>query len=150
MNPVLKSISAALACGFAALLPPPAAEEAATLKEVTLTAKRSADDECHPAANQKTVIDRAEIDAMGGLGITRDARDLPEYQLSLVLDNSLPWWQACAGFQLNLYGRTRTDIPGELGGTLTSRALLDLFATLFLDTQEQGQHSFLVSLEGKW
>ena len=117
------------------------------------------------------------------LGMTRDARDLPEYQWSLALDQSLPWWQASAGFQLNLYGRTTTDIPGELGGTQTSRALLDLFATrrltpqlnLRLDAQnvlgteirrqsaawsgieswrldalEQGQRTFLVSLEGKW
>ena len=69
------------------------------------------------------------------LGIKRDVRDLPDYQWSLALDQTLPWWQASAGFQLNLYGRTTTDIPGELGGTQKSRALLDLFATRRLTPQ---------------
>lgn len=69
------------------------------------------------------------------LGIVRDVRDLPKYQWSLALDQSLPWWQASAGFQLNLYGRTTTDIPGELGGAQKSRALLDLFVTRRLTPQ---------------
>lgn len=69
------------------------------------------------------------------LGITRDARDLPRYQWSLGVDQALPWWQATAGFQLNQYGRTQTDIPGELASQQKARTLLDLYVARRLTPQ---------------
>jgi iron complex outermembrane receptor protein len=60
------------------------------------------------------------------LGLTRDTRDLPRYQWSLGIDQALPFWQASAGFQLNQYGRTQTDIPGELATRQKARTMLDL------------------------
>lgn len=69
------------------------------------------------------------------LGITRGARDLPRYQWSLGVDQALPWWQATAGFQLNQYGRTQTDIPGELASQQKMRTLLDLYVARRLTPQ---------------
>ena len=69
------------------------------------------------------------------LGITRDARDLPHYQWSLGLDQALPAWQASTGFQLNQYGPTRTDIPGELATRQKARTMLDLYIARRLTPQ---------------
>lgn len=69
------------------------------------------------------------------LGITRDARDLPRYQLSLGLDQALPFWQASAGFQLNQYGWTQTDLPGELATRQKARTMLDLYIARRLTPQ---------------
>lgn len=69
------------------------------------------------------------------LGLTRDARDLPRYQWSLGLDQALPAWQASTGFQLNLYGTTKTDIPGELTTRQKARTLLDLYIARRLTPQ---------------
>ncbi len=69
------------------------------------------------------------------LGIVRDARDLPRYQWSLGIDQALPWWQASAGFQFNLYGATRSAIPGESASEQKARRLLDLYLTRRLTPQ---------------
>lgn len=69
------------------------------------------------------------------LGITRDARDLPRYQWSLGVDQALAAWQASTGFQLNLYGATKTDIPGELATRQKARTLLDLYIARRLTPQ---------------
>ncbi|MDD2664693.1 MAG: TonB-dependent receptor [Dechloromonas sp.] len=69
------------------------------------------------------------------LGITRDARDLPRYQWSLGVDQALPGWQASAGFQINLYGPTRTEIPGETSRRQQARTLIDLHAVRRLSRQ---------------
>lgn len=59
------------------------------------------------------------------LGLTRDARELPRYQLTLGYEQALPAWQASAGFLIQHYGRARTAIPGELRDDTAARALLD-------------------------
>lgn len=69
------------------------------------------------------------------LGISRPARDLPHYQWSLGVDQALTGWQASTGFQLNQYGPTRTDLPGELASRQKARSLLDLYVTRRLTTQ---------------
>ncbi|MDD2743153.1 MAG: TonB-dependent receptor [Rhodocyclaceae bacterium] len=117
------------------------------------------------------------------LGISRAARNLPSYQWSLGLDQALSAWQASTGFQFNLYGTTKTDIPGELASQQKARTLLDIYITRrltpqlnlrleaqnllandtrrlgqawaandnwSLTTNEDGQRSVLLSLEGKW
>jgi outer membrane receptor for ferrienterochelin and colicins len=56
------------------------------------------------------------------------ARDLPRYQWSLGLDQACRVADASAGFQLNQYGRSRTDIPGELATRQKARGLLDLYS----------------------
>lgn len=61
------------------------------------------------------------------LGRTRDARNLPRYQLTLGYDQALPAWQSSAGFQLIRHGAVRTDIPGELRVEQRPRTLLDLY-----------------------
>jgi iron complex outermembrane receptor protein len=69
------------------------------------------------------------------LGITRAARDLPRYQWSLGVDQALAAWQASTGFQLNLYGPTKTDIPGELSTRQKTRSLLDVYIARRLTPQ---------------
>ena len=54
-----------IALGLAAF--PTAAEETRTLKEVTVTASSDALEEQQASVTQKTIIDRAEIEALGGL-----------------------------------------------------------------------------------
>lgn len=86
------------------------------------------------ALRSHLTLPRARVDDER-LGITRDARDLPRYQWSLGIDQALPWWQASAGLQLNQYGRTQTDIPGELAGQQKARTLLDLYIARRLTPQ---------------
>ena len=64
---------------FGALLAaaPLSAEETTTLQEVTVTASSDALGERQAAATQKTIIDRAEIEALGGLSIGETIRKLP-------------------------------------------------------------------------
>lgn len=69
------------------------------------------------------------------LGVTRAARDLPRYQWSLGVDQALAAWQASTGFQLNLYGPTKTDIPGELSSRQKTRSLLDVYIARRLTPQ---------------
>ncbi len=69
------------------------------------------------------------------LGISRDARDLPRYQWSLGIDQALAAWQASAGFQFNLYGRTRSAVAGELATQQKARPVLDLYAARRLTAQ---------------
>lgn len=73
--------------------------------------------------------------ADGRLGVTRKARDLPRYQWSLGADQALPWWQASAGFQFNLYGATQSTIPGESASEQKVRRLLDLYLARRLTPQ---------------
>ncbi|MDD2741224.1 MAG: TonB-dependent receptor plug domain-containing protein [Rhodocyclaceae bacterium] len=53
------------------------AEEATTLQTITVTATADADSERQTAVAQKTVIDRAEIEALGGLTVGEVIRKLP-------------------------------------------------------------------------
>jgi iron complex outermembrane receptor protein len=61
------------------------------------------------------------------LGITRMARDTPKYVMSMGLDQSVPKWQSSLGLNLQLSGRSMTDIPGEQLAYTEARALLDAF-----------------------
>lgn len=61
------------------------------------------------------------------LRITRMARDTPKYVLSMGWDQSLPQWQSNFGLNLQLSGRSRTDVPGEQFAYTEARALLDAF-----------------------
>lgn len=61
------------------------------------------------------------------LGITRMARETPNYVWSLGLDQSLPKWKSSFGLSLQLSGRSLTDIPNEQHAYRESRALLDAF-----------------------
>jgi iron complex outermembrane receptor protein len=61
------------------------------------------------------------------LGITRIARETPNYVWSLGLDQSLPQWKSNFGLSLQLSGRSLTDIPNEQYAYRESRALLDAF-----------------------
>lgn len=69
------------------------------------------------------------------LAITRDARDLPRYQFNLGYDQALAFWQSSAGLQLNQYGASRTDIPGETASWQGSRRLLDAYWVRRLSAQ---------------
>lgn len=69
------------------------------------------------------------------LGIDRAARELPRYQWTLGLDQSLPDWQASAGFQLVRHGEVRTEVPGEWWGRQGGRTLLDVYAVRRLTAQ---------------
>lgn len=69
------------------------------------------------------------------LDITRNARDLPSYQLNLGYDQALTFWQSSAGLQLNQYGTSRTDIPGETASRQNSRSLLDAYWVRRLSAQ---------------
>lgn len=61
------------------------------------------------------------------LGVTRNARDTPNYVMSMGWDQSIPKWQSSLGVSLQLSGRSETDIPGEQKAFTESRALLDAF-----------------------
>ena len=61
------------------------------------------------------------------LGITRMARDTPKYVMSMGWDQSVPKWQSSFGLNLQLSGRSETDIPGEQRAYTEARALLDAF-----------------------
>ena len=69
------------------------------------------------------------------LDITRDARDLPSYQFNLGYDQALAFWQSSTGLQLNQYGASRTDIPGETASRQGSRSLLDAYWVRRLSAQ---------------
>ncbi|MCX8016864.1 MAG: Plug domain-containing protein, partial [Rhodocyclaceae bacterium] len=57
------------------------AEEAARLREVTVTASQEALEEEREAVTQKIVLDRKEIEALGGLTLGELARKLPGIEL---------------------------------------------------------------------
>ncbi|MFZ2853092.1 MAG: TonB-dependent receptor, partial [Rhodocyclaceae bacterium] len=59
------------------------------------------------------------------LGVTRDARDLPRYQLTLAYEQSLPFWASSAGLNVQHYGPLRTAIAGELQAGTARRTVLD-------------------------
>lgn len=62
------------------------------------------------------------------LGITRSARETPAFQLTLGHDQSLPAWKGSVGFQVQFYGRTKSDVPGEQWAGTDARSVLDLYA----------------------
>ncbi len=74
------------------------------------------------AIRSHLTLPKARVDD-ARLGISRSARDLPRYQWSLGVDQALTGWQASTGFQLNQYGSTQTDIPGELASRQKARTL---------------------------
>ena len=74
MRPRLKPVAILLAAAFAT---PAKAEPGTTLKEVVVTASSEANAERHAAVTQKTVVDRKEIEALGGLTVGEVIRKLP-------------------------------------------------------------------------
>ena len=80
------------------------------------------------ALRSHLTLPRARVDD-ARLGLTRDARDLPRYQITLGYEQSLPRLSSSAGFQLTHNGRTRTAIPpngaGELADETKRRTLLN-------------------------
>lgn len=61
------------------------------------------------------------------LGVTRMARDTPNYVLSAGLDESLPKLQSSYGVSLQLSGRSKTDVPGEQQSATQARTTVDAF-----------------------
>lgn len=61
------------------------------------------------------------------LGITRMARDTPNYVFSAGVDQSLPMWQSSYGVSLQMSGPSKTDIPNEQRGTTNAKTTLDAF-----------------------
>lgn len=61
------------------------------------------------------------------LGITRMARDTPDYVFSAGVDQSLPMWQSSCGVSLQMSGPSKTDIPNEQRGTTNAKTTLDAF-----------------------
>ncbi|GAB5606179.1 TonB-dependent receptor plug domain-containing protein [Sideroxyarcus sp. TK5] len=59
------------------------------------------------------------------LGISRMARDTPNYIFSAGLDENLPRFKSSYGVSLQLSGRSVTDIPGEMYAVSDARATLD-------------------------
>ena len=70
----LKPVAALLAAAFASLAN---AEQPTTLQEITVTATSETEAERRAAVTQKTVIDRQEIEALGGLTVGEVIRKLP-------------------------------------------------------------------------
>ena len=67
------------------------------------------------------------------LGITRDARELPRYILSIGWDQALPSLSSSAGFLLQRTGDTRTDVDGEQYAKIDGRSVLDAYWVRKLD-----------------
>lgn len=67
------------------------------------------------------------------LGITRDARELPRYILSVGYDQALPAWSSSAGFLLQRTGDTRSDVDGEQATKTRGRSVLDAYWVRKLD-----------------
>ena len=67
------------------------------------------------------------------LGITRDARELPRYILSIGWDQALPSLSSSAGFLLQRTGDTRTDVDGEQTTKAEGRSVLDAYWVRKLD-----------------
>lgn len=62
------------------------------------------------------------------LGIERSARETPAYQLTLGHDQSLPAWKSSVGFQIQFYGRVKSEVAGEQWASTRARTVLDLYA----------------------
>jgi iron complex outermembrane receptor protein len=71
-------------------------------------------------------LPHARVDEQA-LGLTRMAKDTPNYVMSLGWDQSVTKWQSNFGLNLQLSGRSETDIPGEQKAYTEARALLDAF-----------------------
>lgn len=67
------------------------------------------------------------------LGVTRDARELPRYILSIGYDQALPSLASSAGFLLQRTGATRTDVDGEQRTKVEARSVLDAYWVRKLD-----------------
>jgi len=61
------------------------------------------------------------------LGITRMARDTPDYVFSAGVDQSLPMWQSSYGVSVQMSGASKTDIPNEQRATTNAKTTLDAF-----------------------
>lgn len=69
------------------------------------------------------------------LGITRMARDTPDYVLSSGLDGSLPALDSSYGVSAQFSGRSTTDISGEQYGYTQARTTVDAFWLYKLNAQ---------------
>ncbi len=69
------------------------------------------------------------------LGVTRMARDTPDYVLSSGLDGSLPALDSSYGVSAQFSGRSTTDIPGEQYGYTQARTTVDVFWLYKLNAQ---------------
>ncbi|MDR0578841.1 MAG: TonB-dependent receptor [Candidatus Accumulibacter sp.] len=67
------------------------------------------------------------------LGVTRDARELPRYILSIGYDQALPALSSSAGFLLQRAGDTRTSVAGEQWAKTRGRSALDAYWVRRLD-----------------
>jgi len=61
------------------------------------------------------------------LGITRQARETPDYVLSAGVEQSLPQWQSSFGVSWQASGANRTDIPHEQRAVTQARTTIDAF-----------------------
>lgn len=61
------------------------------------------------------------------LGITRMARDTPDYVFSAGVDQSLPLWQSSYGVSVQMSGASKTDIPNEQRAKTNAKTTLDAF-----------------------
>lgn len=61
------------------------------------------------------------------MGITRMARDTPDYVFSTGLDGSLPKLDSSYGISAQVSGRSETRVPGEQYGYTQARTTLDAF-----------------------
>jgi outer membrane receptor for ferrienterochelin and colicins len=61
------------------------------------------------------------------LGLRREARDTPDYQLTLGLDQQVSSWKASWGVQAQLFGPQATQVAQELVGRVRARQVIDLY-----------------------
>jgi iron complex outermembrane receptor protein len=67
------------------------------------------------------------------LGITRNAREVPDYILTFGYDQTLPSLSSNAGLLLQQTGTTRTDVSGEQWAETKARSVLDAYWVRRLD-----------------
>jgi iron complex outermembrane receptor protein len=61
------------------------------------------------------------------LGVSRDARDTPDYTFSSGVEQSLPKLKSSYGVTLQISGRSVTDVPGEQYEATRARTTLDTY-----------------------
>lgn len=71
-------------------------------------------------------LPRAQVED-ARLGVTRMARDTPQYVFSAGLDASLPSLKSGYGISMQMSGRSETNIPGEQYGYTQARTTVDAF-----------------------
>lgn len=67
------------------------------------------------------------------LGLSRVARETPDYQLTLGHEQTVTLWTGSLGFQAQFFGRVKSEVPGEQWAESDARALLDIYALVRLN-----------------